>query len=697
MPRPLRVPFRASRPLRLAAALALAPIAAPVVAPAPLAAQTRPAGGSGPAWSIPALPQATVVLARDGRTTIAELGREIRTSVAFRTLPRYLPAAFVAVEDKRFYQHNGVDVVGIAGALKDAVMGDARGASTITQQLVGNLHPDQIDRRDRSAERKIREQAAALEMERRYSKEQILEGYLNAIYFNHGRYGVDAAARYYFGKPAAEVTLAEAATLASMPKSPVLYDPSRHPERVRDRRNTVLDLMAEQGIVSRAQAAAAKAEPVRTVPDASGIAPWFVDVVRIQAERAGVKVREGGFRIVTTLDPALQRAAVAALAEQAAAIEGRKGWRRPTLAQAKRDSARSGRSTDYLQGVVVAVDPESGEVRALVGGRDYGDSPFNRAVDGKRQPGSSFKPFVYAAALAQGVPPNAAVGDTAIAVPLGDGRTYAPQNSDDDFLGIVPLREALARSRNPVAVQLWQQATPDSVIALARRAGLQAPIAPYPSSALGASVVQPLDFVTAYATFDNGGLAVAPRFVTRVDDRGGRTVWAPPRVAPTPALDPRVAFQVRDLLRDAVERGTATSVRRFVPARIPLAGKTGTTNDNADVWFVGMTPELVVGAWLGFDRPTTIAPGAVGGTLAAPVVGQTLATWYRGRGWQTAGEWTPPADLVPVVLDRQSGLPADSTTAPERRYTEWFLPGTEPGARPFEPITIFRNGAVGPR
>jgi penicillin-binding protein 1A len=644
-------------------------------------------------WSIPALPQATVILARDGSTTIGEIGRELRTSVPLRTLPRYLPAAFVAVEDRRFYQHNGVDVVGIAGALKDAVLGDARGASTITQQLVGNVHPDQIDRRDRSPERKLREQRAALEMERRYSKEQILEGYLNAIYFNHGRYGVDAAARYYFGKPAAEVTLAEAASLAAMPKSPVLYDPARHPERNRERRNTVLDVMAEQGLVARAQAEAAKREPVRTVDAPAGIAPYFVDVVRIQAERGGVRVRDGGYRILTTLDPALQRAAVAALDEQAAALEARRGWRRPTLAQTRRDTAPAGRATEYLQGAVVALDPQTGEVRALVGGRDHAHSPFNRAVDAKRQPGSAFKPFVYAAAIAQGVPPNAPVGDTAIAVPMPEGRLYQPTNADGEYLGIVPLREALARSRNPVAVQLWQQATPDSVIALARRAGLAAPIAAYPSSALGASVVQPLDFVAAYAAFDNGGQAVAPRFITRVEDRAGRAVWAPPRVAPVAAMDPRVAFVVRDLMRDAVERGTATSVRRAVPAAVPVAGKTGTTNDNADVWFVGMTPELVAGVWLGFDRPATIMAGAAGGTIAAPVFARMIARWYDGRA---AGEWTPPPGLVPVELDRRSGLPADSTTAPDGRYTEWFLDGTQPGAQPFEAWAVFRHGALGP-
>ena len=226
-------------------------------APAALAAQTPGPQSTGEPWRIIPLPQASVVLARDASTVIGEIGRQIRTSVAIRTLPRYVGQAFVAVEDKRFYQHNGVDVVGIAGALKDAVLGEARGASTIDQQLVGNMHPDQIDRRDRSPARKLREQQAALEMNRHYAKEQILEGYLNTIYFNHGRYGVDAASRYYFGHPAAQLTLAEAASLAAMPKSPVLYDPSRFAARNQERRNTVLDRMVEQGMIGLAQADAA--------------------------------------------------------------------------------------------------------------------------------------------------------------------------------------------------------------------------------------------------------------------------------------------------------------------------------------------------------------------------------------------------------------------------------------------------------
>jgi penicillin-binding protein 1A len=663
---------------------------APLVLAVPLGAQQPATPSTGEPWRIIPLPQSTVVYARDG-ALLGEIGRQIRTNVALRTIPKYVPNAFIAVEDHRFYQHNGVDIVGIAGALKDAVKGDVRGASTITQLLVGNMHPDAIDRRDRSPARKLREQKAALEMERHYNKEQILEAFLNTLDFGRGWFGIDAAARHYFGHPAAQLTLAEAASLASMPRSQVLYDPIRYPDRNRERRNTVLALMAEQGMISRAQADAAMKEPVRTAPNGgmAANAPWVLDVVRIQAERAGVPVREGGYRIVTTIDPKLQQAAVDALTEQTAAIEKRPGWRHPTYAQAKAKQTSAGaRQTDYLQGAVVAVDPSTGEVRALVGGRDYQDSPLNRAVDAQRQPGSSFKPIVYAAAIAAGLPPNAPVGDTAIAVPLPSGQLYRPQNSDDAFLGIIPLREALTRSRNPVAVQLWEQLGADSIIALARRMGIRSPIAPYPSSAIGASVVQPLDFVTAYATFANLGVAVEPRFVSKVEDRAGKVVWQPTSPPPQLALDPRVAFIVRDMMRDVVARGTATSVRRWLPERVPIAGKTGTSNDNVDVWFVGVTPDLVMGAWLGFDRPKTITPGAAGGTLAAPVVAQALGKWYAGR---EPAEWTPPAGLVAVELDRQTGLPADGATPPERRYTEYFLDGTEPGAQKFDAWSIFRH------
>lgn len=645
-------------------------------------------------WRIITPPQVTQVLARDG-TLIGEIGRERRLSVPLRSLPRYVGQAFIAVEDKRFYQHDGVDLVGVAGALKDAVTkGDLRGASTITQLLVGNMHPDIIDRRDRSPSRKLREQAAAREMERHYSKEQILEAFLNQISFGRGAFGIEMAARQYFGKGAADLTLAEAASLASMPKSPVLYDPVRNADRNRQRRNTVLALMAEQGYITAAQAAAAQREPLRTVSRTVSLAPWVTDVVRVQAERAGVPVMQGGFRIHTTVDAALQRQAQEALAEGIAEIESRPGFRGKRCAgEASASSAASKRPRvdDCLEGAVVVLDPASGDVRALVGGRDYARSSFNRAVDGNRQPGSSFKAFVYAQALAQGLTANAMVADTALRVRLDNGQVYAPDNADNSFLGAMTVREALARSRNPVAVQLALAVGMDSVAALARRAGLRAPIALYPSSALGASVVQPLDFVAAYAAFDNGGVSVDPRFMQRIEDRNGRVVHSASGGAMRAAMDPRVAFIVRDMMQDAVTRGTATAVRRLVPDHVPVAGKTGTTNDNADVWFVGMTPELVTGVWLGFDKPAMIAPGAAGGTLAGPIAGRILAAAYAGK---SAGSWTPPPGLVPVELDRSTGQLASASTAPSQRYTEWFLLGTEPGAQAW-PLSLFRLGPIG--
>ncbi len=678
-------PRRVASCVRVAAFSAVLALFAGVSAP--LAAQA-PAVEP---WQIITPPQATLVLGRDG-AIIGVLGQERRVSIPIRTLPAYVGKAFVAVEDKRFYQHDGVDLVGIAGALKDAVTGDVRGASTITQLLVGNMHPDIIDRRDRSISRKLREQQAAREMEKHATKEQILEAFLNQISFGRGAFGIEMAARQYFGKGAAELTLAEAASLAAMPKSPVQYDPGRNPERNRIRRNTVLALMAEQGYITAQQRAAAQREPVKTVESAGVSAPWIVDVVRVQAERAGVPVSQGGYRIHTTIDPAIQAITQRAVSSGLDEVEGRPGFRGIPCAKGADSTRRTtARVQACLEGAAIVLDPTNGDVRALVGGRDYARSSFNRAVDGNRQPGSSFKAFVYAQALAEGMTASTMVADTALRIRLPNGQFYSPENADNAFLGQLTLREALTRSRNPVAVQLALGVGMDSVIALARRSGLRAPIAPYPSSALGASVVQPLDFVAAYATFDNGGIAVAPRFIVRVEDRTGRTVLAPLVESARPAMDPRIAFIVRDMMQDVVTRGTATALRRLVPSRVAVAGKTGTTNDNTDVWFVGMTPEYVTGVWIGFDRPSMISPGAVGGTLAAPIAGRIIADVYGARA---SGSWTPPPGVVGVEVDRATGKPADPATPADRRYTEWFLEGTEPGAAPW-PWSLFRFGPIG--
>ena len=649
---------------------------------------------TGEPWRIIPLPQSSTILARDG-SLVGEVGTQIRSSVSIRSLPKYLPQAFVAVEDQRFYQHDGVDLVGIAGAVKDNILGDRRGASTITQQLVGNMHPDQIDRRDQSLARKIREQNAAREMEKHYSKEQILEAYLNTITFGHGWYGIEAASRHYFGKPASKVTLTEAATLAAMPKGPEIYEPVKYPARVKERRNTVLALMAQQKYITPPQARIAQAAPLVTAPDygMAAVAPYYVDVVKIQARRSGVPVDDGGYRIYTALDPALQSSAVIALQEGVADVEARSGYNHPT-------TAGNGKESQYLQGIVVAMDPTTGDVRALVGGRDYNESQFDRAIDGKRQPGSSFKPIVYAAAIADSIPPNAMVGDTAISIRLPNGTYYRPDNSDHEYLGLITMREALSRSRNVVAVQLAQQVGMDTVISLAKRMGIQSTIAPYPSSAIGASVVQPLDMIASYSTFANLGTAVEPRFIHRIEDKSGKVVFSAPVRALPPAMDPRTAFVVRDMMRDVVERGTAASIRKYLPATVPVAGKTGTTNDNSDVWFIGLTPDIVAGVWLGFDTPKTITPGAAGGSLAAPVWGRMMSRYYassagRSSLERSASQWTPPIGVISGELDRVTGQLATPATPANRRYTEYFIEGTEPEPLRADPWKLFRWGPIG--
>jgi 1A family penicillin-binding protein len=649
-------------------------------------------------WTIVPVAQASLVLARDG-SLIGEIGKEIRTSVSIRTLPKYLPQAFVAVEDHRFYQHDGVDVVGIAGALKDNIFGERRGASTITQQLVGNMHPTIIDRTDRSLSRKLAEQSAAREMEKHYTKDQILEGYLNQIPFGHGWYGVESAARHYFGKSASRLSLAEAAALAAMPKGPALYDPLKYPDRVRQRRNVVLSLMANQGFITQAQASSAQASPIVTTANGgySAYSPWFVDVVRVQALRAGIPVNDGGYRIYTSLDPVLQNAATSALLEETASLESQPGYAHPKYTRGA--EAQAGRATtDYLQGMVVALDPTSGDVRALVGGRDYSDSRFNRAVDGNRQPGSAFKPIVYAAAIADSIPPNALFADTALAITLPNKTIYRPENSDSQFLGTISLRDALAMSRNVVAVQLGMKLGMDSIANLAARMGLNSVIAPYPSSAIGASAVQPLDLVATYTTFANLGTPVEPRFIYRIEDKNRKVVLTREVRALAPALDPRVTYVVRDMMRDVVERGTASSIRRYLPASIPVAGKTGTTNDNSDVWFIGLTPDVVAGVWLGFDKPISIAPGAGGGSLAAPVWGKMLARYYAAKPEiltsREASQWTPPLGVIMGEVDRETSQLATDMTPADRRYTEYFVEGTEPPPLRADPWKIFAWGPI---
>jgi penicillin-binding protein 1A len=625
-------------------------------------------------------PQATLVLDRD-EGLLGEIGPQVRNWVRLVDLPPYVGQAFVATEDRRFYQHDGVDVLGVMSALRDNLIrlgGRPRGGSTITQQLVGAMNL--VDRREISMSRKLREAELARALERRHTKSEILEAYLNYINFGHGWFGIEAASRHYFGKRAADLTLPEAATLAALPKSPAQYDPRAHRAAALRRRNTVLRLMAGQRYITEAALRSALAQPPRVAPDDgfSVRAPWVVEWVRQWlAERYGLNtVNTGGFVVTTTVDPRLQEAANAALERGLARVESMPGYRWPRYGTpAARATAGH---TPYLQGLLVAIDPQTGNVLALVGGRDFRDSEFNRAVQGVRQAGSAFKPFVYATALTQGVLPTTILQDAPISLPGGRGQRYAPENSDGFFRGPVTMRDALAQSINVPAVRLALSVGLDSVVATARRLGLTTEIPPYAPTAIGAADVRPIELIAAYCAFATLGAYTPPRVVTLVQDAGGLPVYEAPVLAPARVLEARVAFQLVSILQDAVERGTGTAARRAVQPEVPLAGKTGTTNDNADVWFVGFTPNLVAGVWLGFDRPQSIAQGAFGGTLAAPIWGLFAGAAYRNLA--VPAPWQPPPGLVAVRVRRRDGgyAPSDSSDA---TYTEYFVEGSEPTAR----------------
>lgn len=621
-------------------------------------------------------PLSTVVLDRDGGL-IAEIGPQARSWVRIVDLPDFVGQAFVATEDRRFYQHDGVDVMGVVGAIRDNLLHGfgSRGASTITQQLVGAM--GLVDRSERTMGRKMREAEFARGLERRHTKSEILEGYLNYILFGHGWYGVEAASRHYFGKTASELTLPEAATLAALPKSPVAYDPREHPTAAIQRRNLVLSLMAEQGYITEAQRRAAMRAPMRTAPDDgySVRAPYVVEWVRQWlSERYGLNaVNSAGMVVTTTVNPFLQNAAATALSQGLARVESLPGYRHPRYG-APGVVGRGGR-TPYLQGLMVSLDPATGDVLALVGGRDFRDSEFNRAVQGLRQAGSAFKPFVYSTALSQGLPPTTLLDDSPITLPRGDGTRWMPENSDGTWSGPVTMRTALMRSINVPAIRLALRVGLDSIIGTARRLGLSTSIPPFAATAIGAADVRPLELIGAYTGYATLGSWVPPRVITLVQDAAGIPIFESPAPAPQAALDPRVAFQLTSILQDAVQRGTGTAARRGLPDSLPIAGKTGTTNDNADVWFVGYTPNLVAGVWMGFDQRQTITRGAFGGTLAAPIWNLFARRAYERRPMPAA--WTPPPGLVAVRVRRSDGALAPNDTT-DATVTDWFVEGNEP-------------------
>ena len=594
--------------------------------------------------------------------------REQRDLVALADVPSHLVSAIYAVEDRRFEEHHGIDPVRIAGAMLANLRagGIRQGGSTLTQQLVKNffLTPE------RTIRRKLTEATMALMVEARYEKDQILEAYLNEIYMGRrgstAIHGVGEAARFFFGKRVADLEIDESALLAAVIQSPNTLSPHRHPERAKERRDLVIGLMEAQDRISAKEAARARHREISTAAIAleSGQDRYFLDALAKQLPEVYDEelLSVEGLRIYSTLDPGVQRAAVEALTAGLDSLEKRLG----------RKSDASG-EPQPLQGCLLAMRPQTGEILAMVGGRDYATSQWNRCTMAHRQAGSAFKPVVYAAALSPESGPlvtlASRIDDAPISVETPDG-LWEPRNYDDEFRGPVSVREALERSLNVPAARLGQALGIGEVVEMARRLGVESELPNVPSLALGTAEVSPLEMAIVYATFANSGLRPTPRsFIGLLDDRGvGQEQW--PLAGARRVLDPGTAYLTTSLLEGVVDRGTGAGIRAR-GLRGPIAGKTGTTDDEYDLWFVGFTPELVAVVWVGYDEPREIGLPSSRGAL--PIWADFLA---EVSGARVRGGFARPGDVERIEIEPSTGRRALSEC--RERRTEYFLPGTAP-------------------
>ena len=627
--------------------------------------------------------QTSKLYAADGRY-ITEIGLERRTLVKIADIPPLVRNAFIVTEDKRFYQHSGVDWESVPrAALVDLKNRDfSEGFSTITMQLARNIFPERLSR-DKTLIRKLKEAKVARAIEAKYPKDKILELYLNQINFGNGAYGVQTAAQRYFGKDVKDLNVAEAATLAALPKGPARYNPRVYPDRAVQRRNTIIGLMRDANVISAPQASEAQAYPLRLAPkvEAGELAPYFVEWVRQQLDdKFGQQLYEQGLKVYTTLDLDLQSSAERTMERQVRAIEAGRYGKFPHqsyesyIAKSNDDDNQNETNSPYLQDAFIAMDPRTGAVRALVGGRDFDDSKFDRAVQAVRQPGSTFKPIVYSDAVQNGRPLSYLLDDSPLTVQLDRNTTWTPRNFEGDYLGKIPMRRALFQSRNVPTVRLGIELGTQSVIDEAHRFGLTTPIPAYPSIFIGAADVYPIEMVAAYTTFANMGSRATPMAITRVEDSKGNVLWEPqPQL--TQVLSPEEAWLMISVMKDVVQRGTAAG---SVGAEFhyPAGGKTGTTNDGTDVWFIGYTSNLVAGVWMGFDRPQKIKTNAQGGILAAPAWTAFMTEVYKKK--PAPPDWPMPGDIVTRQIDVTTNMLATPYCPREDVGSEFFIPGTDP-------------------
>jgi penicillin-binding protein 1A len=693
----------------------------------------------------------TRVLGRDN-TVVGELATERRQIVTYDQIPPVLRNAILAVEDETFFTHSGLRIERIAmAAIKNVLQRRVQaGASTLTQQLARNLFPESVGF-ERSGlaglERKIKEAAVAIQIEKRYTKQEIFTMYCNKMFWGHQSYGVEAASQLYFAKHVSDLTLDEAAMIAGIIQGNQRQSPYRNPNAALNRRNWTLERMARVGSITRAEADAAKKRPIvtRGQPSASRtIAPYFLEQIRIQLEdKYGAKaILENGLTIRTGLDPVLQRTANRALDEQLRRLDKTGGvYRKPDqhIAEDKLDTfttnrwardpdvdevmpalvtgvegtaiaVRVGRWTGTiekagyawarrapnvlvkrgdviearvttldvktrtltasleqpprLQGAVVAIDNHTGQIMAMIGGTNFDRSQFNRAVQAQRQIGSIFKPFVYTAAIDRGYTASSQILDAPVSFPAGPGQPpYQPQNYEKDYDGEISLRTALERSRNVPTVRLMDALGPKTVIGYAQRMGITSPIPPYLSSAIGAGEATLVEVTSAYTSFPNQGVRMTPLLFTEVTDRDGN-VLEQRRSEPHEAIRADTAYVMTNILEGVIKQGTGAvaATEPLRTAQWPIGGKTGTTDDYTDAWFVGFDPDITVGVWVGYDQKRNMGTGMTGGGIALPVWAEIMKAWVEQRKKQSS---EPPGFSRPGNIIFIGG--------------EAYIAGTEPG------------------
>jgi penicillin-binding protein 1A len=592
----------------------------------------------------------------DNDEPITELHVERRILVPLAQIPQSLRDAILATEDRRFYKHWGIDPIGVARAvIQNYRRGRiVEGGSTITQQLTKVLFLTP----DKSLERKLKEAVLALELERRYSKDRILEMYLNQVYFGHGSYGVEAAARTYFGKGVSELTVRESALIAGLPRAPTNYSPFDRGEAAKRRREVVLRRMVEFGTIKDEEAKRLAKTDLGLIPPERRrtTGQYFIDYVQqtLEAKYGPDLVLKGGLNVYTTLNPTMQLTAEQSLREGLKALQGR-------------TSTTQGKPGESPEGAVVTVEPQTGYVKAMVGGSDFFRSEFNRAVQAKRQPGSAFKPFIYIAALEAGFTPASQIEDSPVSFAVGkNGQVWKPENYDRKFRGSTTLQQGLEESVNVVTVKLQERIGLAKTIQVARRLGISSPLDVNLSLALGTSDVSLLEMTSAYGAIANQGVWMPPVTIRYVTDAQGKLLEEHVPEG-REAVAPETAYVITQMLRGVVERGTGQAAKGLGR---PVAAKTGTTNDYSNAWFVGFTPRLSTGVWVGYDRPRSLGKDETGSRVAVPI-------WvtYMGKvlGDSPKEDFPVPDHVVSMLVDE------DPSGECLRPVPMAFVKGTESG------------------